>query len=67
MKKDRVILEGRLDNCKKGKHKLRENRFGVTWCVVCGLLSNKPAEELLKEEDKEIYTGYENNIHAKNS
>jgi hypothetical protein len=25
--------------CQKGKHKLRENKFGVTWCVRCGLLS----------------------------
>lgn len=27
-------------NCLKGKHKLRENKFGVVWCVNCGLLSN---------------------------
>lgn len=26
--------------CKSGKHKLRENKFGVVWCVRCGLLSN---------------------------
>lgn len=25
--------------CQKGKHKLRENQFGVVWCVRCGLLS----------------------------
>ena len=31
------------DNCEKGKHKLRDNNFGITWCIVCGLLSNKPS------------------------
>lgn len=28
-----------LNLCKNGRHKFRENEFGVTWCVVCGLLS----------------------------
>ena len=37
-------------NCDKGKHHLRVNRYGVTWCTYCGLLSTKvnaadPAEE----------------------
>lgn len=27
-------------NCNKGKHRLRTNKFGVTFCVICGLLSN---------------------------
>lgn len=25
--------------CDKGKHKFRENLFGVTWCVIYGQLS----------------------------
>lgn len=29
-----------LNLCAKGKHKLRTNHYGVTWCVRCGLLSN---------------------------
>lgn len=33
----------RRENCKQGKHKLKENNFGITWCVVCGYLFNKPA------------------------
>lgn len=52
----------RKANCQKGKHKLKDNKFGVTWCVICGLLSNKPAPEgafkganILKEEDKIIW------------
>lgn len=28
-----------LELCKKGKHKLRENKFGVVFCTHCGLLS----------------------------
>ena len=28
------------DACKQGKHKFIENKFGVVWCVKCGLLSN---------------------------
>ena len=27
-------------NCGKNKHRLRTNEFGVTFCVICGLLSN---------------------------
>lgn len=27
-------------NCGKNKHRLRTNKFGVTFCVICGLLSN---------------------------
>lgn len=39
--------------CQKGKHKLRENKFGVTWCVRCGLLSTSiGTAPVLKEEDK---------------
>lgn len=28
-----------LQLCSKKGHKLRENNFGVVWCVRCGLLS----------------------------
>lgn len=45
----------RRKNCDKGKHKLRDNDFGVTWCVVCGCLSNKPAGIELKTEDQIIW------------
>lgn len=41
--------------CKKGKHKLRENEFGVVWCVHCGLLSNSVGGvQKIKEDDKII-------------
>lgn len=54
----------RRKNCDKGKHKLRENTFGITWCVTCGYLSNKPApavvgiwknDNKLKPEDQRIW------------
>lgn len=39
--------------CQKGKHKLRENKFGVTWCVRCGLLSTTiGTAQVLEEDDK---------------
>lgn len=40
-----------LNLCTKGKHKLRTNNYGVTWCTRCGLLSNtQNAQELTKED-----------------
>ncbi len=39
-------------NCNKGKHRLRTNNAGVTWCVICGLLSNTSNAVELNEEDK---------------
>lgn len=39
--------------CNKQKHKLRTNNYGITWCVRCGLLSNK-LSKTLQEQDKII-------------
>jgi len=44
------------DKCNQGKHKLRDNNLGVTWCVVCGFQSLKPCGTPLTEEDKIITT-----------
>ena len=41
-------------NCQSGKHKIRQNHFGVSWCVFCGLLSNADSEPL-QEDDKILY------------
>lgn len=43
-------------HCDKGKHRFRENKFGVTWCVICGQLStnNMGKVEPLEEDDKFI-------------
>lgn len=43
--------------CMKGKHKLRTNTFGITWCVNCGLLSTAVnAGDPLTEDDKLMVT-----------
>ena len=34
------------------KYKKRDNRFGVTWCVRCSRLFNKPSGIPLKEEEE---------------
>lgn len=40
-----------LKLCQKKGHKLRENNFGVVWCVRCGLLSTSVGNvEKLSEE-----------------
>ena len=48
---DWVILKSR--NCDKSKHRLRTNKYGVTWCIICGRLSNSAAEDL-KDNEKLI-------------
>lgn len=49
-----VQREIKLKNCQSGKHKIRQNNFGVSWCVYCGLLSNADSEPL-QEDDKILY------------
>lgn len=44
-----LILKSRT--CDKQKHRLRTNKFGVTWCVICGLLSNTDNADELKNGD----------------
>ncbi len=34
------------------KHKPRDNKLGVRWCVNCGSLFTKPCVKELKESDK---------------
>ena len=48
-----------LRKCTSGKHKLRTNHFGVTWCVYCGVLSNADAESLT-DDDKVQYINITN-------
>lgn len=31
--------------CEKGRYKVRENSFGVCWCVRCGKLHSDAAEK----------------------
>lgn len=50
--------------CKSGKHKLRENSFGVTWCTRCGLLSNSLGAAPL--EDGDILIIVKENVKTEN-
>lgn len=34
------------------KHKPRDNKFGVTWCIKCGWLFTKSCGKPLLESDK---------------
>lgn len=53
MERERYLKQ--LQYCAKEKHKIRENTFGVVWCVRCGrLFPNNFASQPLKEEDKII-------------
>lgn len=37
-------------NCNKQKHRFRTNHFGITWCTICGTISNKFAQKLQENE-----------------
>ena len=39
-------------DCPNDKHKPRNNKLGITWCVKCGRLFTKPCAKELEEEDK---------------
>lgn len=42
----------RKRNCGKGKHRIRENKFGVCWCVLCGLLTSTVNAVPLEEDER---------------
>jgi len=44
----------RDNNCPKGKHRLKTNAFGITWCIDCGVLSTKPSADTLESFKKII-------------
>ena len=50
------VYWARREQCTKGKHKLRDNNYGITWCITCGFLSNKTCNTPLLEEEKIITT-----------
>lgn len=40
-------------NCSRGKHRLRTNKYGITWCVICGhLCTGNVIADPLTEDDK---------------
>lgn len=34
-------------------HKIRDNKFGVTWCIKCGRLMTKPCDRKITKVDAE--------------
>ena len=44
------------DECKDNTHRIRENKFGISWCVKCGRLFGTAIDrKKLNEEDKKYY------------
>ena len=41
--------------CSNNKCKRRDNKFGVTWCMICGKLFTKPCNRSLTKEDEKYY------------
>lgn len=40
-------------HCNKNRHRFRTNKFGITWCIICGALGNyNVSSQDLKENDK---------------
>ena len=50
-----ALLKTGIRECLPDKHKRRDNKFGVTWCVKCGQLFTKPSGVPLQESDKVVY------------
>lgn len=51
----------RLKRCAQGKHKMRENQYGVIFCANCGLLGKSDSgAEKLNENDKLLIINDEN-------
>lgn len=41
-------------DCNK-KHYIRDNKYGVTWCLRCGKLLNKSSGREISEEDRKKF------------
>ena len=37
--------------CKNENHVIRDNKFGITWCIRCGRLFTKPSNKNLTFKD----------------
>lgn len=46
--------------CTYGHHKVRQNKYGVCWCVRCGYLFRNLSYTPLTDEDKVIVNGIPN-------
>ena len=46
--------------CSLGHHKIRQNKYGISWCVRCGYLFRNLSYTPLTDEDKVIVNGMPN-------
>lgn len=46
--------------CAYGHHKVRQNKYGVCWCVRCGYLFRNLSYTPLTDEDKVVVNGMPN-------
>ncbi len=58
MTRDEYIKAIRL--CAYGHHKVRQNKYGVCWCVRCGYLFRNLSYTPLTDEDKVLVNGIPN-------
>lgn len=58
MTKDEYLKAIRL--CAYGHHKVRQNKYGVCWCVRCGYLFRNLSYTPLTDEDKVLVNGMPN-------
>lgn len=58
MTKDEYLKAIRL--CAYGHHKVRQNKYGVCWCVRCGYLFRNLSYTPLTDEDKVLVNGIPN-------
>ena len=50
--------------CTYGHHKVRQNKYGVCWCVRCGYLFRNLSYTSLTDEDKVLVNGIPNTSTA---
>lgn len=58
MTKDEYLKAIRL--CAYGHHKVRQNKYGICWCVRCGYLFRNLSYTPLTDEDKVLVNGIPN-------
>lgn len=46
--------------CTYGHHKVRQNKYGVCWCIRCGYLFRNLSYTPLTDEDKVLVNGIPN-------
>lgn len=58
MTRDEYLKAIRL--CTYGHHKVRQNKYGVCWCIRCGYLFRNLSYIPLTDEDKVLVNGIPN-------